>query len=63
MSGLPSRSAISIIGPVESEPVVHREEVTVMLFAIADINANARVFRELLEEDPGGEEEFPEADA
>jgi hypothetical protein len=33
-----------------------------MLFAIADINVNVRVIRELLEEDPGGEEGLPEAD-
>ena len=47
---------------MEPEAVVHREEVTAMLFAIADINVNVRVIRELLEEDPGGEEGLPEAD-
>jgi hypothetical protein len=44
------------------EAVVHRDEVTAMLFAIADINANVRAIRELLEEDDGGEQELPEDD-
>ena len=43
--------------------MVHREEVTAMLFAIADINTNVRAIRELLEEDGGGEGELPEDDA
>ena len=42
--------------------MVHREEVTAMLFATADINVKVRVIREPLEEDPGGEEGLPEAD-
>lgn len=33
-----------------------------MLFAIADVNANVRAIRELLEEEQGGEEGLPEAD-
>jgi hypothetical protein len=49
--------------PVEPEAVIHRDEVTAMLFAIADINANVRAIRELLEEDRGGEGELPEDDA
>jgi hypothetical protein len=34
-----------------------------MLFAILDMNVNTRSIRELLEEEHGGEEELPEADA
>jgi hypothetical protein len=48
---------------VEPEPLVHREEVTAMLFAIADMNANIRAIRELLEEEDGGEEGLSENDA
>jgi len=46
---------------VEPEPVVYREEVAAILFAIADINENIRGIRELLEEEFGGE--VPEDDA
>jgi len=48
---------------VQPESLVYREEVTAMLFAIADMNDNIRSIRELLEEEHGGEEELPEADA
>jgi hypothetical protein len=48
---------------VEPDGVVHREEVTAMLFAIADINTNVRAIRDLLEEDGGGEEELSQDDA
>ena len=48
---------------MEPEPIVYREEVTAMLFAVADINANVRAIRSLLEEDDGGEESSPEDDA
>ena len=34
-----------------------------MLFAIADMNANIRSIRELLEVEHGGDEGLPEADA
>ena len=48
---------------MQPESLVYREEVTAMLFAIADMNDNIRSIRELLEEEHGGEEELPEADA
>lgn len=48
---------------VQPESLVHREEVTAMLFAIADMNDNIRSIRELPEEEHGGEEELPEDDA
>jgi hypothetical protein len=48
---------------VEQKALIHREEVTAMLFAIADINENVWKIRELLEEDGGGEEGLPEDDA
>ena len=48
---------------MEPASLVYREEVTAMLFAIANMNDNIRSIRELLEEEHGGEEELPEADA
>jgi len=48
---------------VEPEALIHRDELTAMLFAIADINENVWKIRELLEEDGGGEEGLPEDDA
>ena len=47
---------------VDPEPLVYRGEVTATLFAVADMNANVRAIRELLEEELGGEEELPEDD-
>lgn len=47
---------------MEPEGLIYREEVTAMLFAVADINANVRAIRELLEEESDGEEGLPEAD-
>jgi hypothetical protein len=47
---------------VQSEPMIYRDEVTAMLFALADVNANVPAIRELLEEEPGGEEELPQDD-
>jgi hypothetical protein len=47
---------------VEAEPVVYREEVTAMLFTIADINVNVGKIVRLLEEDTDGEEEGPQED-
>ena len=44
------------------EPIVSREEVTAMLFAIADINANIEHIVRLLEGGDDGEG-FPEEDA
>jgi hypothetical protein len=41
---------------VEPEPIVYREEVTAMLFALADINVNISKILDLLEEELGGEE-------
>jgi hypothetical protein len=41
-----------------SEPLINREEVTSMLFMLADINATvARILRLLVEEFDGEEEE------
>jgi hypothetical protein len=45
---------------VESEPLVYREEVTAMLFTIADISVDVWAIRQLLEEEQGGEEGPPE---
>lgn len=47
---------------MEEEALIYREELTAMLFAIADINRNVRAIRDVLEDD-GGEEEPPEDDA
>jgi hypothetical protein len=48
---------------VEAEAVIYREEVTAMLFAIADINGNIRAIRQVLEGEDGGEEGLPDDDA
>jgi hypothetical protein len=48
---------------VESEPLIHREEVTGMLFAFADINAHVAKILQLLEQEPGGEEGLEEDDS
>lgn len=48
--------------PMDETQLIDRGEVTGMLWAIADINANILVIRRILEED-GGEEGLPEADA
>jgi len=45
------------------ESLVSREEVTAMLFAIADINANVEHIVELLEGGENGEEGFTEAES
>ena len=45
------------------EPVIYREEVTAALFALADMNVNIEIIRDLLEGDYGAEEEPPEDDA
>jgi hypothetical protein len=50
------------MGTVDSGELIDREELTAMLFAVADIRADARAIRELLEEELGGEEGLPEAD-
>jgi hypothetical protein len=44
---------------MDDEPLIHRDEVTAALFAIADVNANVRAIRGILEEgeDDGEEEE------
>ena len=42
------------------EPLIHREELTATLFAIADINDNVREILKLLQEEADGEE--PEDD-
>jgi hypothetical protein len=48
---------------MEQEPVVCREEVRAMLFAIHDMNENLRAIRQLLEGGDDGEEGLPEDDA
>jgi hypothetical protein len=45
------------------ESLVSREEVTAMLFAIADINASVEHIVELLEGGENGEEGFTEAES
>ena len=47
---------------VQTEPLIYREEVTAILGALADINANLFTIVDLLEEGYG-EEEDPEEDA
>ena len=46
-----------------AERVIEREEVTAMLFMIADLNVHTGRIKELLEEYLDGEEEVPEYDA
>jgi hypothetical protein len=41
---------------VKPEPLIYRDEVAAMLFAVADLNDNVREIRTLLEEEFGGEE-------
>jgi hypothetical protein len=48
---------------VEPGELIDRQELTAMLFSIADIRVNVRAIRELLEEELGGEEGLPEDDA
>ena len=50
------------MAPVEPEPLIYRDEVTAMLFTLADIKLGIRWIIRLLEDD-GGEEEAPEDDA
>ena len=45
---------------MDAEPLIHREELTATLFAIADINKSVREILETLKEEDDGEE--PEAD-
>lgn len=44
------------------DAVIYREEVTGILFVIADINVRVGRILELLEEDLGGEGEIPQDD-
>lgn len=43
-----------------ADPLIHREELTATLFAIADINGNISEILEILKEEADGEE--PEED-
>ena len=45
---------------MDPQPLVHREELTSALFAIADMNDNINRIRELIEEELGGEEGLEE---
>ena len=45
------------------EELISRPEVTAMLFAFADINANVERIVDLLEDGQDGEEEVPEEDS
>ena len=45
------------------EALISRSEVTGMLFAFADINANVERIVDLLENGSDGEEEVPEEDS
>jgi len=48
---------------MESEPLIYRDEVTAMLFTLADIKVGiCRIIR-LLEDEDDGEEEAQEDDA
>jgi len=55
-----ARALQASIVTVEPEPLIYRDEVAAMLFAIADVNDNVREIRTLLEEEFGGEEEAQE---
>lgn len=48
---------------VPEEPVIEREEVTAMLFMIADLNVHTARIKTLLEEHLDGEEEASEDDS
>ena len=48
---------------MQTEPLIYGDEVTAMLFAIADVNENIWKIKRLLEEEHGGEEGLPEDDA
>jgi hypothetical protein len=48
---------------VLDDALISRSEVTAMLFAFADINANVERIVDLLENGPDGEEEIPEEDS
>jgi hypothetical protein len=48
---------------MEREPLVYREEVTGMLFAIADMNVHSAMILELLERETGGGEAIQEDDS
>jgi hypothetical protein len=44
------------MGTVQPEPLIYREEVTGILFVLADINVRLQQIYELLEEEFNGEE-------
>ncbi len=48
---------------MEQEPLIDREEVTAMIFMLADINAGTARIRFLRDEYLDGEEEISEDDA
>jgi hypothetical protein len=48
---------------MEQEPLVYREEVTSMLFVIADMNVHIAMILELLERETGGGEALQEDDS
>ena len=47
---------------MDDEPVLYRDELVSALFAIAEMNKNIGLIRELLEEEFGGEEGLDEDD-
>jgi hypothetical protein len=48
---------------MEAEPLIYREELTSMLFAIADINVNVEKILTFPEGENGGEEGLQEEDS
>jgi hypothetical protein len=48
---------------VETEPLIYRDEVRGMLFAIADLNIHVEKILRLLQEEFGGEEGLEEEDS
>ena len=46
-----------------TEPLIYREELTSMLFAIADINVNVERILTILEGENGGEEDLQKEDS
>jgi hypothetical protein len=48
---------------VDADALISRDEVTAILFAFADINANVDRIVDLLEAGLDGEEELPEEDS
>jgi hypothetical protein len=62
ISALRAHDRVGTVLELEADGLISRDELTAMLFAIADVNANVRAIRKLMEEELGGEEDLPEDD-